>query len=597
MKIFKKLIDILSQAERKQACLLMGMILIMAILDMVGVASILPFIAILANPEVVETNIYLKKLFNTLSVLGIGTNQQFLFVIGVLMVVLLIFSLTFKAFTTYIQLRFSLMREHSIGKRLLEGYLQQPYTWFLHRHSSSLGKTVLSEVWTVVSNGIMPSLVIVAQGAIVIALITLLVVVDPYLALAVGVVLSSAYIIIFIGVSKFLSRIGLERLNANEQRFAVISEVFSAVKEVKLGGLEEEYVKRFEIPAEIYARNTAAVQVVAQIPRFFLEMLAFGGIVLLILVLMARENNVASALPVIALYAFAGYRLMPALQLIYGAITQLRFVSPALDKLHHDLMDLPITTKRDISHEVIRLEKGIVLSEIHYQYPEATRAALKNLNLIIPARNTIGIVGTTGSGKTTLIDLILGLLDIQRGTLTVDDQVITENNRISWQRLIGYVPQHIYLTDDTVSANIALGCDKSNIDLVAVERASRIANLHEFVIKDLPQQYETKVGERGVRLSGGQRQRIGIARALYHCPQVLILDEATSALDNLTEQAVMDAIHNLGRNITIIMIAHRLTTLTECDNIFVLEAGELIGQGKFNELNYSNGCFRALADT
>jgi len=204
-------------------------------------------------------------------------------------------------------------------------------------------------------------------------------------------------------------------------------------------------------------------------------------------------------------------------------------------------------------------------------------------------------VGATGSGKTTTVDLILGLLEAQVGVLEVDGQAITEHNRRAWQRAIGYVPQQIYLADDTVAANIAFGLQEKDIDQAAVERAAKIANLHEFVANELPQQYQTTVGERGVRLSGGQRQRIGIARALYHNPQVLILDEATSALDNLTEQAVMEAVHNLGHEITIILIAHRLSTVKACDTVYLLEKGELKAQGTFDELTQANERFRAMA--
>jgi ABC-type multidrug transport system fused ATPase/permease subunit len=240
--------------------------------------------------------------------------------------------------------------------------------------------------------------------------------------------------------------------------------------------------------------------------------------------------------------------------------------------------------------------QAITLNNIVYRYPNAATPALKDISFTIPAKSTVGLVGATGSGKTTTVDLILGLLDAQEGTLAIDGQMITENNKRAWQRAIGYVPQQIYLADDTVAANIAFGIEPEQIDQVAVERAAKIANLHEFVTSDLPQGYATTVGERGVRLSGGQRQRIGIARALYHNPQVLILDEATSALDNLTEQAVMEAVHNLGHDITIILIAHRLSTVKECDQIFLLEKGELKGRGRFEDLTRASERFRAMAD-
>ena len=232
---------------------------------------------------------------------------------------------------------------------------------------------------------------------------------------------------------------------------------------------------------------------------------------------------------------------------------------------------------------------------MHFSYPLAERKALQGLSLSIPARTTVGIVGGTGAGKTTAVDLMLGLLTVQEGTLAVDGMPITARNLRAWQDNIGYVPQAIFLTDDTVAANIAFGIPPEQVDRAAVERAARIAELHDFVTEELPQGYDTLVGERGIRLSGGQRQRIGIARALYHDPDVLIMDEATSALDNLTEKAVMDAVHNLGHAKTIVLIAHRLTTVQSCDTIFMLEHGRLIAQGCYDELLDSSRKFRAMA--
>jgi ABC-type multidrug transport system fused ATPase/permease subunit len=287
---------------------------------------------------------------------------------------------------------------------------------------------------------------------------------------------------------------------------------------------------------------------------------------------------------------------MPALQQTYSALTQLRYVTAALDDLHADLTSLKPAGKLT-SDQPLPLKEEIRLDSMSYTYPNAAQPSLKGMSLRIKANTTVGLVGSTGCGKTTTVDVILGLLDPQEGSLLVDGQVIDDHNRRAWQRSLGYVPQQIYLADDTVAANIALGMDPKDISLEAVERAAKIANLHEFVVQDLSEGYQTTIGERGVRLSGGQRQRIGIARALYHNPQVLILDEATSALDNLTEQAVMEAVHNLGKEITIILIAHRLSTVKECDTIFLLDKGELKAQGSFDELMQTSEPFRAMAST
>tara|TARA_B100001540_G_C15812265_1_gene645189 strand:+ start:2469 stop:4262 length:1794 start_codon:yes stop_codon:yes gene_type:complete len=594
MANLKKLLFLLSHYERKRAILLLVMILFMAIIDMLGVASIMPFIAVLTNPDLVETNTMLNKAYINSSIFGVESKQQFLFALGVFVFLLLILSLAFKALTNYAQVRFTTMREFSIGKRLVEGYLHQPYSWFLNRHSSDLSKTILSEVNMVVSKGLGPMMNLITQITVTIALLILLILVDPKLTLIIVLTFSTAYGLIYKFNRNLMSRIGKEIFKANQERFAALTEAFGASKEVKVGGLEQIYIKRFSDPAQNLAKISALEAIISQLPRFTLEAIAFGGMLLVVLYLMLQSGDIANVIPIIALYAFAGYRLMPALQLIYISLTQLRIVGPSLDSIYDDLISLqPMVRDKDKSP--IQLNKDIRLNQIYYQYPKASRTALKDINLIIPARTTVGLVGATGSGKTTTADIILSLLDSQKGTLEVDGIKINKHNRESWQRTIGYVPQHIFLADDTITSNIAFGVNPKKIDLEAVEHAAKIANLHEFVINELPLQYKTTVGERGVRLSGGQRQRIGIARALYHKPKLLILDEATSALDNLTEQAVMEAVHNLRKNITIILIAHRLSTVKKCDQIFLFDKGKLDAQGTFDELIKLSDNFRETA--
>ena len=587
MQTFKKLLFLLSSSERKSAFKLLIMIIFMALLDMIGVASILPFMAVLTNPSFIETNFILNNMFQISNTFGVENNEQFLFALGVLVFLILVTSLCFKALITYMQLRFIQMREYSIGKRLVENYLNQTYSWFLNRHSADLGKTILSEVNQVVGGGIRPMIELIAQSIIIISLITLLIIVDPKLTMIVGFSLSGSYILTFYFTRKYLNRIGKERLKNNEIRFMSVSEAFGASKEVKIGGLEETYIKIFSDSAKIFAQTQTSSQVISQLPRFILEAIAFGGILLILLYSMSQSGSFNESLPIISLYAYAGYRLLPALQQIYSCFTQLTFLGPALDKLYEDIKNLK-QFNRNQDQGVLSLNYKINLKDIHYSYPNTSRTSLKDINISIPAKSTVGLVGPTGCGKTTTVDIILGLLEAQKGTLEVDGKVITKQNSRSWQRSIGYVPQHIYLSDNTVSANIAFGIDPKNINQKAVEKASKIANLHNFVIDELPSQYQTTIGERGVRLSGGQRQRIGIARALYHNPKVLILDEATSALDNQTEKAVMDAVNNLGKNITIILIAHRLNTVKNCDIIFKLDKGLLIDQGTFDEIVNSN---------
>jgi ATP-binding cassette, subfamily B, bacterial PglK len=514
--------------------------------------------------------------------------------LGIFIFIFLVASLAFKTFVTYAQIKFVYLQEYIIGRKLIEGYLHQPFSWFLNRNSADVGKTVLSEVQKLVEIGIYPLIELIAKGTVAVAIIILLFLVDLKLALIIGSILGGAYCVIFFSIKKFAHRIGLVRLENNQLRFKWISESFGAIKEIKIRGLEQVFIERFLGYTENYAKSIASSHIIYQLPRFILEAIAFGGVMLIILYLMIQTGTFSNSLPVISLYVFAGYRLMPALQQIFGSLTQLTFVKPSLNKVYDDIKNLKSFDLSQARH-VLPFNSKITLKNICYNYPNVSRPTLKNINLSIPSKSTVGFIGVTGSGKTTIVDIILGLLEPQKGTLDIDGITITKKNLRAWQRSIGYVPQDIYLSDDTVASNIAFGVNFKDINQQTVKKVSKIANLHDFIINELPDQYQTTVGERGVRLSGGQRQRIGIARALYHNPKVLILDEATSALDNQTEKAVMDAINNLSKNITIIIIAHRLTTVKNCDLIFLIDKGQIIDKGTFKELMKVNDQFRENA--
>ena len=586
MDTIKKLSFLLTPIERRNALLLLLMFVIMALLDMIGVASILPFMAVLTNPSLIETNMILNYMYQVSNIFGVENDQEFFFALGFLVFIILIISLIFKAITTYIEVKFLQMCEYNVSKRLVEGYLYQPYIWFLNRNSAELGKSILSQVSIVID--IMRSLMsLISKSIIAIALIALLIIANPKLSMIVGLTLSLAYGIIFYFTRKYLNSLGKENLKNDELRFIAVSEAFGAAKEIKVGGLERAYIKSYSNAAKIFAQNKAILKVISQLPRYILEGIAFGGIMLLILYLMSQEGSFNNAIPVISLYAFAGYRLMPVMQNIYMSLSQISFSSPSLDNLYYDIGKLnPI--KNNYLEEKLSFDKEIVLNNIDFNYPNTSQKALQGISLNIPAKSTIGLIGATGSGKTTLLDIILGLLMSDKGTLEIDGEVLSKKNLRSWQRNIGYVPQHIYLSDDTIAANIAFGVESKNINQIDIERASKIANLHDFIINELPDKYNTTIGERGIRLSGGQRQRIGIARAVYLNPKILILDEGTSALDNETEKKVMEAINKLSKKITIILVAHRLNTVRNCDKIYKFEKGKVIAEGKFDEIINTN---------
>jgi ATP-binding cassette, subfamily B, bacterial PglK len=590
LKDLKNIFYLLAPTERKKSILVFVMILFVAILDMIGIASILPFIAVISNPELVETNIFLNKLFIFLSVIGVNTREEFFFILGLIVFILLLFSLSFKALSTYVQLRFSLMCEFSIAKRLVEGYLHQPYIWFLNRNSADLGKNILSEVAQVVNGSLMSIINFLNYCTIIFFILTLLFLVDLKLTLIIIFILGFSYGAIYLSVSHFLQTIGEKRIKANELRFTSISEAFGAAKEVKVGNLEEIYVNRFSQPAKKYANYNAITSIISMIPRFAIEAISFGGLLLLILYSLRSGNNFITLLPILTLYAFAGYRILPAAQAVYSSLIVARYHKPALLSLYKDMKSLKKSNPIKNNFKLFP-KKNIALKNISFNYPNAKKTSLKDVNLEILAGTTVGIVGATGSGKTTIVDIILGLLEAQQGVLEIDGNIINKDNVRSWQRSIGYVPQQIYLADDTISGNIAFGVNKNEVNQESVKRAAKIANLDEFIINELPEKYETYIGERGVRLSGGQRQRIGLARALYHKPKVLILDEATSALDNITEKSVMKSINEFNKDITSIFIAHRLTTIKNCDTIFLFDKGELKSEGSFKELTMKNKNF------
>ena len=599
---FKKLTDLLTPSERRRALVVLLVMLIVAVFEAAGIASVLPFMTVVAKPEMIQTNRILSSLYH---LVGSRSQDSFLTFLGGAVLVMIVGSLALKAFGFGIQVRFANLRNHSIGLRLVKSYLGQSYEWFLGRHTSDLSRIVLSEVSQVVHGALFNAMQISAQAMAVTCIAVLLVFVDPLLAGAVAALLGGAYGVILWVSRKYLARAGRVREATNRARYHAIQEMFGGIKEVKVGGLEAAFVKRFEQPSLQFARSNIAAKKMGELPSFAMQALVFGGMMLVMIYLVESKRGLQGALPVLTLYAFAGYRLLPALQAMFSQAAELRYSTAALNTLHADIRSLGLQHVPDFvaqpSQADGRPERRLSLRDqlefrgVDFTYGGSTRQILNKVNLAIQANTTVGFVGTTGSGKTTTADLILGLLEPRGGALFVDGVQITADNVRAWRGNLGYVPQHIFLSDDTIAGNVAFGVPKELVDLAAVENAARIANLHEFVVHDLPQGYQTLVGERGVRLSGGQRQRIGIARALYHDPEVLILDEATSALDNLTEAAVMEAVKNLGSRKTIIMIAHRLTTLESCDRIFFFEGGRVADSGTYGELMERSQQFRAMS--
>jgi ATP-binding cassette, subfamily B, bacterial PglK len=595
LQAFRKLRNVLGARQRRNTVLIFAMMVILGLLEAGSVASIMPFLAVLMHPGIVQSNTYLAALYSRLA---FSDTNAFLVFLAAVVFVVVVGRIAFTALTQYALVRYSAGLNYFLSAWLLEKYLRQPYVWFLDHHSSDLGKSILAEVDQVVDQSLTPGLQVIAQAIVTMSIVTVLMSAAPAMTVSIMLVLGGAYTAVYLGVRNYLSRMGHERLAGNRERFKTIQEVLSGIKEVKVNGLETAYLQKFRAAADRVARRKATSNIIGQLPRQVFEAVTLGGMLIVLMMMLARsQDDISKVVAIVGLYSFAGLRLLPALQIIYLSLTKITFGRAGLDALHADLTMASAQNAAARSRDTapLPLRERLELRDVTFAYPGSSRSALVDVTLSIPARTTVGFVGATGAGKTTIVDVILGLLGPLQGEVLVDGTPIGRDNVRAWQRTIGYVPQHIFLADDTVAANIAFGVPPHKIDMRTVKDAARYAELHAFVTEELPQGYETAIGERGVRLSGGQRQRVAIARALYHDPDVLILDEATSSLDNLTEEAVMDALHNLAHVKTILLIAHRLSTVRACDRIFLLAHGRLEAFGTFDELLTHNAGFKKLA--
>jgi ABC-type multidrug transport system fused ATPase/permease subunit len=594
MGTLRKILEILTPGERHLLWVVFAGVLGAALLETAGVASIVPFLAVIANPNAVQDNDVLHWLFTKLGFISVN---WFLLFLGFLSLGALVLSNAMRALVAWGILRFSWMRNHSLSLRLLDSYLYRPYPFFLNENTATLGRNILMETQGVVGGVLMPALQIIARGMVLLFLMALIIAVNPLLSIVVVVVVGATYGAIYLFVRRKIEWAGGERMEANARRFKIASEAFGGIKAVKLMGSEDTFVRRYSAYSFQYAKHNATAEVLSALPLYALETVAFGGIILIVLYLLATRGDLAQVLPLAGLFTFAGYRMMPAMQQIYSGAIQLRFNLAVLDTLHEALQVGVATVGRRDSRgiEPLPFKDRLELHAITFRYPRTVEPVIRDLSLTIKAGSSVAFAGKTGSGKTTISDIILGLLPLDGGSMRVDGIEIGSENLHRWQRNLGYVPQDIYLQDDTIASNIAFGVADKEVDMVAVERAARIANIHDFIVGELPQGYESMIGERGVRLSGGERQRVGIARALYHDPAVLVLDEATSALDGATERLVFTAIENIARVKTLIIIAHRLTTVRKCDVVYVIDDGRIIARGTYDELMQSNAKFQEMA--
>lgn len=564
----KKIWAIFTPAERRKSLWMLMLVVLMSLAETVGVLSIMPFLSVLGRPEVIHENALLNAVYERFH---FHAARNFILALGLASIALVLSSSVFKTITQHVLNRFVHMLRHAISSRLLSRYLHQPYEFFLVRNSSALSKNVLSEVDQLMFQLIQPLSQLLAQGCVVLAMAVLIFIYDPVTAVCIIVVLGFLYGMIYGMVRKRLGIIGHEREAANGQRYQACNEALSGIKDVKITHSANAYQQHFDQASRRLSRHMATSDTLSQSPLYLVEATGYSMLIVIAMILLLRSNDIAHVLPALGLYGFAAYRMLPAAQIMYRGFAKLKFSSAALKAIHCDLI-LPKQQTPEAGAP-LELHKEIRLQGIHYAYPSAPdKPVFDQFDLTIPAHSSVGIIGKSGAGKSTLMDLLLGLLQPQAGTLSVDGIPITADNVAAWQRAIGYVPQHIYLADASVAENIAFGVAKQDVDMPAVERAARAAQIHDFIVTELPRGYASNIGDRGIRLSGGQRQRVGIARALYRDPTVLFMDEATSALDPQTEDAFNEAIRCLLGKKTIVVIAHKTSSLTQCQSLISVAA-------------------------
>jgi len=594
IEVYRKILSLFDARERRRFWLLTGIMILVAFAEVLGISMVLVLLNVLAMPETISNNPILAALYEHFRFTGTYPFQIFL---ATVVFCSILGTLAVKALGAYAIIRFSAMRGYRLSSRLLSSYLGQPYAWFLTRNSSQISKSVLNEVDQLVSRVMIPGLKLISNVLLAASILGFLFFVDPIVSLVAMTFLGGGYAAIYLKLRRRLKQLGHQLVRINGERFRITQEATGGIKDVKLMALESSYTRQFEISAYKRADFSARIQLMSELPRFALEAITFGTLLSMVLILLLRsQGSITAIIPTLGIFAFAVMRLLPSLQQVYNGLASMRSGQAVLDHIVADMNTIvPSSPSEDAREASLKLDQALILDALSFRYSSGDRPILTELNLTIPARTTVGFVGGTGAGKTTIVDLILGLLTPDAGTIRVDGTPLTAANLRSWQKTLGYVPQSIYLTDDTIAANIAFGVQKDQLDMAAIERAARASALHEFVVTELPKGYETNVGERGVRLSGGQRQRIGIARALYRNPSLLIMDEATSALDNITERVVMEAVENIRTNTTIILIAHRLSTVMNCDHIYVMERGTLVGFGTYEELMAKNKIFQRMA--
>jgi ABC-type multidrug transport system fused ATPase/permease subunit len=573
LNLIRRVLFLARPYGRKKLALVFFLSLAQGIFQVIGVTSIFPFLAIAADPDRIRHSQFGLRF---LALLPPMSNRELLITAGIVAIVGLLLSNAVNLLAEYARTRYAHSFGHWLRVRLLRKMACQPYGYFLQRNSGDLLKKVVGDVMNYIDGVLLPLLDSIARGLTAALLLATLFLVQPVIALSAALGLGAFYLIIF----RLLAR---KRREANEGlrtsfagSYREAQQMLGGIKPIKVHRAEEHFLSRFARYSAIVAQMFARVPIIANSARYLVEPLAFGGLVLAVVVLVARGRDFSDILPNLGVMAVAGYRLIPTLQLLYGQVTHFTSMRYSLDEVFEELAAAEREAKAGkveislIKPRPIEWQNAITLDAISFIYPGTDRPVLDRFSVTIQKNMSIGFIGPTGSGKSTLIDLLLGLHRPTSGRVLIDGLPLTSELIPSWQATIGYVPQEIFLIDDTIARNIALGVPDSEIDDARLQEVCAIAQILDFIETELRDGFQTTAGERGVRLSGGQRQRLGLARALYHRPSLLLLDEATSALDTATEAKLIEALHSLTGKLTIVMATHRISSVGGYDELIDL---------------------------
>lgn len=588
--LMRAALSILSHEEKKGLLISVFFIFAASASEVLGIASVIPFLSLASTPSILNETAYLRFIYDKGHFSGL---HSFMIVLGVGAVVMLLISTIVNILAISLSSRWIYMREYSIASRLFQSYLAKPYHFFINRHSTEFSKNIFTEIALVINGIFIPGAYLIIKVISVVIIVIALMIFNIRATVTILLVFGIAYLFIFLIFNRACTLVGKKRGEANESRFKVVAETFGSIKEAILYHKQEFFLNAFNIPSEVFVKAQCTERVVGLIPRYVLELLAFGGALMFVLIQLREGKSASFFVPSMIVYVLAGYRLLPDLQQIYAHATKINFNSASLFNLSRELRDAQGVRQVSMTDlKPVVFQRNVAMVDIEYGFEGARDKVLRKLKLDISAGEKIGLIGETGCGKSTTVNLLSCLLRPSSGAILVDGQELTDELVPQWQEKIGFVTQHIYLGGIAVKENIAFGIQKKDIDFESVKFASRISQLHDFIENELPRGYDTEVGERGVRLSGGQIQRIGIARALYRRPDLLIMDEATNALDSLTEEKIYSEIFKHFPKLTVVIITHRISTLSKCDFIYLLKSGQVVAHGSYSNLFSDNDYFR-----